>query len=197
MSVIVNASTSTGLGITSDNSGTVEIQSNGTTKLTVASTGAYGTITAATSQATTSGTSIDFTAIPTWAKKITVMFNEVSTNGTSSPIVQIGSGSIETTGYLSTSSSLPNAAAIATSSSTAGYLINSVLAANVISGHLILTNVSSNIWIVSGYVKASTTINVITSGSKTTSGTLDRVRITTVGGTDTFDAGSINIMYEG
>jgi hypothetical protein len=57
--------------------------------------------------------------------------------------------------------------------------------------------VSSNIWVASGYVKSSTTINVITSGSKTISGTLDRIRLTTTGGTDTFDAGSINIFYEG
>jgi hypothetical protein len=33
-------------------------------------------------------------------------------------------------------------------------------------------------------------------GSVTLSGTLDRVRITTVNGTDTFDAGTINILYE-
>jgi hypothetical protein len=29
------------------------------------------------------------------------------------------------------------------------------------------------------------------------SGTLDRIRLTTVNGSDTFDAGSINIIYEG
>jgi hypothetical protein len=34
------------------------------------------------------------------------------------------------------------------------------------------------------------------SGTKSLSATLDRIRITTVNGTDTFDAGSINILYE-
>jgi len=33
-------------------------------------------------------------------------------------------------------------------------------------------------------------------GTKTISGVLDRIRLTTVNGTDTFDAGSVNILYE-
>ena len=36
----------------------------------------------------------------------------------------------------------------------------------------------------------------ICAGRVTLSGALDRVRVTTVNGTDTFDAGSINILYE-
>lgn len=151
----------------------------------------------ATAQASTSGTSIDFTSVPTWTKKITIMFNEVSTNGTSTPLVQIGSGSVETSGYISSSTSLANASAVATASSTSGFLINSVFAANILSGHIILTLVGSNLWIASGQLKSGTDKNVITGGSKTTSGTLDRVRITTANGTDAFDAGSINVLYEG
>lgn len=154
-------------------------------------------MTLSTAVATTSGTSIDFTGIPSWAKKITVMFNEVSTSGTSAPLIQIGSGSVETTGYVSSSTALTNAAAVATSSSTAGILINSILAANILSGHVIFTLVGSNLWIASGQLKEATTINVITSGSKTASGIIDRVRITTVSGADTFDAGSVNILIEG
>jgi hypothetical protein len=46
-------------------------------------------------------------------------------------------------------------------------------------------------------ITTSTTGTITTGGSVTLSGTLDRVRITTVSGTDTFDAGSINILYEG
>jgi hypothetical protein len=197
MSILLNASTSTGLGITSDNSGSIEVQSNGTTKLTVASTGVYGTITAATAQATTSGTSIDFTGIPSWARKITVLLNEISTNGTNHILIQIGSGSVETTGYSSVGSALPNSATVSSVSSTAGFLVFTTAASNVVSGHVMLTLVSGNIWIgsVNGKVNATSTING--GGAKTTSGALDRVRLTTVGGTDTFDAGSINIFYEG
>ena len=154
-------------------------------------------MTLSTAQATTSGTSIDFTGIPTWAKKITVMFSGVSTSGTSSPIIQIGSGSIETTGYLASASTLTNAAAVAVSSYTTGYGIGSLLAANTISGHVIISTLGSNIWTVSGSVKQSTTIISFFAGDKTASGVLDRIRLTTVGGTDTFDAGSINILIEG
>ena len=58
-------------------------------------------ITSGTSQASTSGTSIDFTSIPSWVKRITLMFNGVSTNGTSNYQIQIGSGSVTTSGYTS------------------------------------------------------------------------------------------------
>jgi hypothetical protein len=197
MSVIVNASTSTGLGITSDNSGTVEIQSNGTTKLTVASTGAYGTVTTATAQASTSGTQINFTGIPSWAKKITVMFNEVSVSGTSNFLIQIGSGSIETTGYLSTSTYIDQAGGTSGVSSTTGFVIFSNSASLLTSGQYSLTLLNSNLWISSGITRQSTTQLILCAGNKTTAGSLDLLRITTVNGTDTFDAGSVNIMYEG
>jgi len=201
MSVIVNASTSTGLGITSDNSGSVEIQSNGTTKLTVLSTGVSGTVTLATAQASTSGTSIDFTGIPSWAKRITVMFNGVSTNGTSNYLLQIGSGSIETTGYLS------HVIAVQTGATSSGGNTNAsglqvTVAINAITdlynGHLVLINMGSNLWISSHNIgNTIASRQNVGSGSKTTAGPLDRIRLTTVNGTDTFDAGSINIMYEG
>jgi len=197
MSVIVNASTSTGLGITSDNSGTVEIQSNGTTKLTVASTGVYGTITAATAQATTSGTAIDFTGIPSWAKKITVIFNEVSTNGTNRILLQIGSGSVETSGYVSSSGATVQATVGSVYNSTAGIILHYESAAALISAAVTFYLIGSNLWVSTTVGKSSTSITIAGGGSKTISGTLDRLRITTVGGTDTFDAGSINIMYEG
>lgn len=197
MSVIVNASTSTGLGITSDNSGSIELQNNGSTKLTVDATGVYGTVTSATAQATTSGTSINFTSIPSWVKKITIMFNEVSLNSTSNFLIQIGSGSVETTGYISTSNNLDQAGGSSGTSSTAGFVITSTSAAAVVSGHYTITLVGSNIWIGSGITKQATNQMVFAAGSKTTSGTIDRLRLTTVSGTDTFDAGSVNIMYEG
>jgi hypothetical protein len=197
MSVIVNASTSTGLGITSDNSGNVEIQSNGTTKLTVQTSGVSGTITTATAQASTSGTSIDFTGIPSWAKRITVMFNGVSTNGTSGILVQIGSGSITTSGYISTSNET-SSGGVSNISSTSGFVIKSTAAANILSGSMNLTLINTNTWI-SAHVSKISTGNVIIGAGDCTAlgGSLNLLRITAVNGTDTFDAGSINIMYEG
>jgi hypothetical protein len=150
-----------------------------------------------TAVASTSGASIDFTGIPSWVKRITIMFAGVSTSGTSTPLVQLGdSGGIETTGYVSTSASMANAGATAASSSTAGYIIRSTQAANVISGQMVITLIGSNLWVSSHAFKQDTTTVMTGAGDKTLSDTLTQVRITTTGGTDTFDAGSINILYE-
>jgi hypothetical protein len=203
MAVILNASTSTGFVQTADTSGIVQVQSNGTTKLTVDSTGVtatsiQGTIVQGTAVASTSGTSIDFTGIPSWVKRITVLFDDVSTSGTSNMLVQLGdSGGIETTGYLSTGALYQGGVTV--TSSTAGFLINNNIAANTLAGAMqIFTLDSGTSWVASGVFSSSGTAQTqLTGGSKATSATLDRVRITTVNGTDTFDAGSINILYEG
>jgi hypothetical protein len=141
--------------------------------------------------------SIDFTSIPSYVKRITVIFNGVSVNGTSSPLIQIGnSGDIEDTGYVSTSATVGDNNTTGLATSTIGFLVRSGSAANTVSGHMVLTNVSGNIWISSFTGKTSTTLVCISGGDKTLSDTLTQVRITTVSGTDTFDAGTINILYE-
>jgi len=148
-----------------------------------------------TSQASTSGTSIDFTSIPSWVKRVTVMFNGVSTNGTSNLLAQIGAGSVTTSGYTSAAVQMSTSNNIA--NSTAGYLLTGALAAAITySGHLVVTNLTGNVWVASSTLAGATSNNNSAAGSITLSGTLDRVRITTVNGTDTFDAGSINILYE-
>ena len=150
-----------------------------------------------TAVASTSGTSIDFTGIPAWVKRITVMFNGVSTSGISNVQVQLGtSGGIVTSGYLSTASNIA-AATSATTNVTTGLFIYSNTATDVRSGHMVITNLSGNLWVSSCVVKAATNQMSWGAGDVTLSGVLTQVRITTVGGTDTFDAGSINIMYEG
>jgi len=151
-------------------------------------------LTLGTAQNTTSGTSIDFTSIPSWAKRITLMLNGVSTNGISSPQIQIGAGSVETTGY---SGFTWNNASGGVTMSTTGFSIASANASATLYGSLVFTLMGGNLWQVSSALtSAGTTIALITAGTKTTSGTLDRLRLTTVSGTDTFDAGSVNIMYE-
>jgi hypothetical protein len=183
--------------------------SSGSVTLTVPSAAGSNTITmpAATGTASlmgsgtavsASGTSVDFTGIPSWVKKITVMFNGVSTNGSSNIQVQLGdSGGIETTGYLSAGSRLTTTAQAGTS--TTGLLFTAiVVAANVTSGIMTIVNLSGNIWAMNCTTSdsANSTVNV-SGGTKETSATLDRVRITTVNGTDAFDAGTINVMWEG
>ena len=159
-----------------------------------------GVINSATAQASTSGTSIDFTGIPSATKRITVMFNGVSTSGTSLWQVQIGAGSVDTTGYKSAYGAQNVAAsALGLGTATTGFVITVVVnAAQTSQGIITLATLGSNIWVQNGIVNNidSTAYQNTSSGSKTLSGTLDRVRITTVNGTDTFDAGSINILYE-
>lgn len=186
--------------ISGDTSGTVTVAAPavaGTNTLTLqAATATNAVNTLATAVASTSGTSINFTGLPSWIKRITVMFVGVSTSGASLVRIQLGdSGGIETTGYVGSSSSISTA--VGTSSFTAGFDLNGSLAADIRSGHIVLTTVGSNTWIASGMIKTSTSQTVILAGDKTLSDVLDRVRITTVNGTDTFDAGTINILYEG
>lgn len=150
-----------------------------------------------TAVATTSGTSVDITSIPSWVKRITLMLNGVSTNGTSNYLVQIGSGSVETTGYLGAAGT-NDGAGVGAQNYTTGFGIRYTAATQLVSGHLVLTLVGSNLWVTSGIFASSSNTNVCTSaGNKTTSGTLDRLRLTTVGGTDTFDLGSVNLLIEG
>jgi hypothetical protein len=155
-------------------------------------------ITSGTAVASTSGTSIDFTSIPSWVKRITVMFNGVSTSGTSPIQIQIGSGSVTTTGYVSTSSRLQDSSAVSVGNSTTGFYIQTASASNVLYGSMQIVNLTSNVWVEQAVFAATSgaTYSFTSSGFVSLSGTLDRVRITTVGGTDTFDAGSINILYE-
>jgi hypothetical protein len=159
-----------------------------------ASRGQLQRIAQATSVASTSGTSIDFTSIPSWVKRITVMFNGVSTSGTSLYQIQLGSGSVTTTGYIS--GAMQSTTFV---SSTAGMLLlGSSSAASVYYGNIIISNITSNTWTSSSVLWNSAGATNTSGGtSPNLSGALDRVRITTVNGTDTFDAGSINIMYEG
>jgi len=151
----------------------------------------------ATAVASTSGTSIDFTSIPSWVKRVTVMLAGVSTSGTSNYLVQIGSGSITSSGYSSQSGLVNTAGGASGANSTAGFISHGVDAASTRNGAFLITLLSGNIYTCFGNLANIGTNGVImTAGAVTLSGTLDRVRITTVNGTDTFDLGSINILYE-
>lgn len=150
-----------------------------------------------TSVATTSGTSIDFTGIPSWVKRITIMINGVSTNGSSYVQFQIGdSGGIENTGYVSCFDGINSGTGQATAST--GYIIAHASSGYLRTGSFTLTNMGSNTWILQGsnIYDQGTGGGAFSQGSKTLSDVLTQVRMTTLNGTDTFDAGSINILYE-
>ena len=169
---------------------------DGSASVTINSGAVLG-ITSGTAVASTSGTSIDFTGLPSWVKRITVMLSGVSTNGTSTLTLQLGSGSIDTSGYAG--GCLQNGTQIAWASSA--MLLNRTGAAvQVNTTQAVLTLLGSNQWVLSSTMYSNESGSVymgVSSGNKTLSGTLDRLRITTTSGTDTFDAGTVNIMYEG
>jgi hypothetical protein len=158
--------------------------------------GVNSAITAATAVASTSGTSIDFTGIPSWVKRITVMFAGVSTNGSSPVQIQVGAGSVATSGYLGAAAYVGSSTA--GGNSTAGFAVEPTTGATVVRhGLMIITLLGSNTWVASSQINRSdSAFSQLGGGSIALGGTLDRVRITTVNGTDTFDAGSINILYE-
>jgi len=166
---------------------------DGSASVTINSGAVLG-ITSGTAVASTSGTSIDFTSIPSWVKRITVMFNGVSMSSFNNWLIQLGSGSVQTSGYVGQGVYF-NPATSATSLSS-GFNIANQQAALFHSGNFVLNLVDTNKW-TGGGLFSSTSTSAMTSGAVTLSGTLDRVRITTTSGTDTFDAGTINILYEG
>ena len=153
-------------------------------------------ITQGTAVASTSGTSIDFTALPSWVKRITVILDTVSLSGTSQLLLQLGSGSIDTTSY---TGSVSNHNGSAGTVFTTGFILTqSLVAAEFRAGLCTICLLGSNKWVESSLLQSTTsTVGDRSAGVKTLGGTLDRLRITSVNGTDTFDAGSINILYEG
>jgi hypothetical protein len=163
-------------------------------------TGGAGTYIVSASQTVSSTTitviGLDFYNIPSWVKRITVMLSGVSTSGISNFLIQIGSGSVTTSGYASRATYFQGTG-LSGGNSTAGFLWGNNAAANTESGAITLTLLASNTWVATGYFADSGANSSSTGGtSPALGGALDRVRITTVGGTDTFDAGSINILYE-
>jgi hypothetical protein len=154
-----------------------------------------GALTLGTAVASTSGTAIDFTGIPSWAKRVTVMLNGVSTNGTSLLMMQLGTSSgFLTSGY----SGVAQASTQATANST-GIALNAVSSsAGITSGQIVLSKQNGNDWVAAGAAGDAGLTRCYAIGYYAPlAATLDRIRITTANGTDTFDAGTINIMWEG
>lgn len=153
---------------------------------------ASGGITLGTSVASTSGTAIDFTGIPGWARRIVILFSGVSLNSTGQFLIQCGtSDGIVSTGY--SSGSWNGSSAIRSN----GMIVRSRDAATLHTGRITLENMTGNTWISSHTLTGlSSGDTVVGAGTVTLAAALDRVRITTTSGTDTFDAGSINISWE-
>lgn len=170
---------------------------DGTTGV-IAPTGAiFNGIASGTAVASTSGTSIDFTGIPSWVKRITVMFSGVSLSSTAAFLIQLGdAGGVENTSYVSLCTVAGTT--VATTVSTSGFIISAsggLTAARTHQGVMQICLLGSNTWTAGGSFNDGVGSTFNTSGAKTLSDTLTQVRITSTS-TDTFDAGSINILYE-
>ena len=160
---------------------------------TLTANGVNSNIVSGTAVASTSGTSIDYTSIPSWVERITVMFSGVSTSGTSFVIVQLGTGGTPTTsGYgggawqTSTYTNVTNGLALSGNN----------VATDVRNGAITITNITGNTWVSTAVNFNNNATGGGGAGSIALAGVLNLVRITTVGGTDTFDAGTVNILYE-
>ena len=147
----------------------------------------------------TTNTSLDFTSIPSWVKRVTVMFNGVSTNGTSLLVVRLGtSGGVVSSGYNGAASSVGSTVVTQQWASGFGLRGATTAAANIYEGHMLLSLIDSSDWISSHTMALSNApVTLFGAGSVTLSDTLTQLRITTVGGTNTFDAGTINLLLEG
>lgn len=158
-------------------------------------------ITSGTAVASTSGTNIDFTSIPSWVKRITLILNGVSVNGTQVMQVQLGTGGSPTTsGYSAAAGIFVTGNITSANSLTTGFAFNTTgggAATQTWSGLVTLVLITGNTWVCSAQVTDTTGVRMGRGGGVISlSGVLDTVRLTTIGGTNTFDAGSINIFYE-
>jgi hypothetical protein len=168
---------------------------DGSNSVTINSGAVLG-ITSGTSVASTSGTSIDFTGLPAWVKRLTVMFSGVSTTSTSLIQFQLGTSSgFVSAGYLGAYTVASSA--VASSNLGTGFLFAGSVATHVRHGQMVFTLLSSNTYVGCGFLGFSDIAQTAyCNGSIALGGTLDRIRLTTANGTDTFDAGTINILYE-
>lgn len=190
--------------ISGDTSGAVTVAAPavaGTNTLTLQAATATNAInTLGTAVASTSGTSIDFTGLPAFVKRITVMFQGVSTSGTSVVVVRLGTTSgVVVTSYVGASGGTINGGSAGVAVYSTGFAIDSdMAAARAYSGNILIHNISGNTWVESHSLGESGTTRMCTGGgNQALSATLDRIRITTVNGTDAFDAGTVNILLEG
>jgi hypothetical protein len=190
--------------ISGDTSGTVTLAAPavaGSNTLTLqAATATSSVNTLGVAITLTNQTAPDFTNIPSWVKRIILMFQGVSASSTGIPLVQLGTGSTTytTSGYVCTATRLQDSTAVSVGASTSGFQIQSSAAATTLSGSFVLTNLTSNVWTIQGALSNTTTTNFVfvTAGHVSLGATLTAVRLY-IDGTQFFDAGSINILYEG
>lgn len=200
---ITNPNSSTPRGITLPDASTTLVGTDATqtlTNKTIQNSVIQGGGISSNAGGNISGTFTDFSDIPSWAKRITIFMSNVSTNGVSNKLLQLGTGgSVVTTGYVSGCMNSRNAGTGAGSTSTTGFTIdNDSIAAYIYNGTIKLHNPSGNTWFIDGLLGDTTGIRCNASyGNISLAGPLSTIRFTTLAGTDTYDSGSFTVQYEG
>ncbi len=140
------------------------------------------------------GSSVDFTGIPSTARRVTVLFSGLSTNGTTVPLIQLGAaGGIEASGYAGS----VGVATILANTSSGVHLSTTWAASAVLQGSIVLNlmDLATNLWVFSGIAGRSDAAYLHSvCGSKALSGVLNQIRITA--GANSFDAGTAAITWE-
>ena len=164
---------------------------------TIVVAGQNSAITAGTAQ-TASGSSVDFTSIPSWVKRITVQIVNLGYAAAGAGVIRIGSGSLTTSGYLGSVTGFSTTPAITYSSVTNGLsnlTTNAASGTTTITGQMVITNVTGNLWVATSCTtRNGDSVTNLSNSYITLSGELDRLSL--VATTSTFNAGTINILYE-
>lgn len=153
-------------------------------------------------QTTASTGVVQFSSIPSWVKRITIQVDAVSPSTTALIYVQIGdSGGLESSGYASTTFGGFTGSSVSAETRSDGFFLNITgadAATNAYGGTMVLTlmDAASFKWIANGTFRtgAGTASGYSVAGYKNLTAALDRVALVTSAGT--FDAGSVNVIYE-
>jgi len=149
--------------------------------------------------ATTSGTTVDVTGIPTTARKLTLMFNSVSADAADDLIIQLGdSGGIEATDY-GTLSAECEADSVDLETNTAGFQVSQNQAAAVTAHGMIilcLSDASTNTWMGMSMISSGGSKMSLGTTFKSLSAAITQLRLTSTAGTAVFDGGSFSVLVE-
>ena len=187
----------------------LDVDSDTATNLTIGSGYSGSVITEHSSSpfATTSGTTVDITSIPSWVKRITLILDQLSNDSSRAIWLRLGSGgSPDTTAdykfsYISINTS--GNTNIGTTTSSRISIGDGYSASSSIMGKVVITNITGNSWHIDSYTGdlvdiggAYETPQFMGNGQKSLSGTLDNIQLLLSGAGD-FDAGQVTVYYEG
>jgi hypothetical protein len=170
---------------------------DGSAGLTTNTGAVYNSLQVGTAITSASGSSLDFPSIPSWVERITISLNGISFAATGAAVIRLGvSNTLVTSGYVAARIGFTTAPAMVVTSVTDGVAsFGTSAAASTVIGQIVLTNLTGNQWVSSGQVFRTTdNVYMTTNGSITLAGALTNLSV--VATTSTFDAGSVNIIYE-